>query len=104
VRGEWIDGQPFDGTRTAGGYLDLRVHRPGLGPVTAVLRAERLGYDAMPPFALYVHRYTAGGRVRLVDHLSAQANIIWQNVPGQDRSAVDIALTYVLRFDSRRTR
>jgi hypothetical protein len=104
VRGEWIDGQPFDGTHTAGGYVDLRVHRPALGPVTAVLRAERLGYDANPPFALYAHRYTAGARVRLLAHLSAQANVIRQNVPGQDRSAFDIALTYVMRIDSRRTR
>ena len=105
VRGEWIAGQPFDGTHTAGGYLDLRVHRPALGPVTAVLRAERLGYDAAPPFALYAHRYTAGGRVRLFNHWSAQVNVIWQNaVPEQGRSAVDVALTYVLRLDSRRTR
>jgi hypothetical protein len=105
LRGEWIDGQPFDGTHTAGGYLDLRVHRPALGPVTAVIRAERLGYDAIAPFALYAHRYTAGGRVQLFGKLSAQANVIWHNtVPGQDRSAIDLALTYVLRLDSRRPR
>jgi hypothetical protein len=105
VRGEWITGQPFDGTHTDGGYLDLRVHRPALGPVTAVLRAEKLGYDASPPFALYAHRYTAGGRVRLFNHWSAQVNMIWQGeVPEQSRSAVDVALTYVLRLDSRRAR
>jgi hypothetical protein len=105
LRGEWITGQPFDGTHTAGGYLDLRVHRPALGPLTAVVRAERLGYDATPPFALYAHRYTAGGRVRLLEHLSAQANVIWQSaLPRQGRSALDVALTYVLRLDSPRTR
>jgi hypothetical protein len=105
LRGEWITGQPFDGTHTSGGNLDLRVHRPGLGPITAVVRAERLGYDAVAPFALYAHRYTAGGRVRLLDQLSAQVNMIWQNaVPQQGRSAVDVALTYVLRLDSRRPR
>jgi hypothetical protein len=105
LRGEWISGQPFDGTHTGGGYLDLLVHRPGLGPITAVVRADRLGYDAVAPFALYAYRYTAGGRVRLLDQLSAQVNVIWQNaVPQQRRSAVDVALTYVLRLDSRRPR
>ena len=46
VRGEWIGGRPFDGIATRGGYLDLLVHRPGLGPVTLLGRAERLAYDA----------------------------------------------------------
>jgi hypothetical protein len=105
VRGEWISGRPFDGTHTAGGYVDLLVHRPGLGPLTAVIRAERLGYDAAPPFALYAHRYTAGGRVRLPGSLSAQVNMLWQDsVPDQGRSAVDVALSYVWRLDSKRTR
>ena len=42
ARGEWIDGRPFDGTTTTGGYIDLIVHRPSMGPVTAVARVERL--------------------------------------------------------------
>ena len=28
VRGEWLGGQPFDGTTTTGGYADVIVHRP----------------------------------------------------------------------------
>ena len=35
LRGEWLGGQPFEGTRTTGGYADLLVHRPTMGPVTA---------------------------------------------------------------------
>src|SRR5207253_329025 len=34
LRGEWIWGQPFDGTTTDGGYADLLVHRPAMGPLT----------------------------------------------------------------------
>jgi hypothetical protein len=105
LRGEWIAGRPFDGTRTTGGYVDVLVHRPGLGPVTAVLRAERLAYAATPPFDLYAHRYTAGARVRLLAPLSLQMNILWQHgVPAQERSALDLALTYVIRLDSKRAR
>jgi hypothetical protein len=103
VRGEWIAGQPFDTTRTTGGYVDLLVHRPGLGPITAVLRAERLDYTTAPPYAMYATRYTAGARLRLFNALAVQANVIHQlGVPEQARSALDVALTYVFRFDSQR--
>jgi hypothetical protein len=105
VRGEWIAGQPFDNTRTTGGYVDLLVHRPGLGPISAVLRAERLGYATAPPRALYAQRYTAGARIRLFKALAAQVNVIRQHgVPEQSRSAMDVALTYVFRLDSTRSR
>jgi hypothetical protein len=102
VRGEWIAGQPFDGTRTTGGYVDLLVHRPGLGPVSAMLRAERLGYETVPPFAIYAQRYTAGARVRLLNTLAAQVNVIRQHgVPEARPTSLDVALTYVFRFDRR---
>lgn len=78
VRGEWIGGQPFDGTRTTGGYADLLVHRPGMGPVTALARAERLAYAADPPFALYTHRYTAGARLRIWRTLALSAGVAHQ--------------------------
>ena len=45
VRGEWITGQPFDGTTTDGWYADVMLHRAAMGPVTAVLRVERLDYN-----------------------------------------------------------
>lgn len=102
VRGEWIAGQPFDGTRTTGGYVDLLVHRPGLGPVTAVLRAERLGYETAPPHAIYAQRYTAGARVRILSTLAAQVNVMRQHgVPEARPTSLDVALTYVFRFDAR---
>ena len=105
IRGEWIAGQPFDGTRTTGGYVDLLVHRPGLGPVTPVLRAERLGYVASPPRAIYATRYTAGARVRIVNTLAAQVNVIrQQGIPRSRPTSLDAALTYVFRFDARRSK
>ena len=67
VRGEWIDGRSFAGTRTYGGYADLIVHRPFMGPVTAVARAEKLDYLAGQRSS-FPRRYTAGARVRAGQH------------------------------------
>ena len=44
VSGEWITGRPFDGTSTTGWHADVMVHRPVMGPVTAVWRSEQLDY------------------------------------------------------------
>ena len=52
LRGEWIFGHPFDAVDTRGGYIDLIVHRIGMGPVTVVARAERLDYDALTAGAI----------------------------------------------------
>ena len=100
VRGEWIWGQPFDGTTTTGGYLDVLVHRPSMGPLTVVARAERLAYEAPAPFAMHAQRYTAGGRVRLFNRLSAQVMLVRQTrALSSDPLALDIGLTYSLRRD-----
>ena len=98
LRGEWIDGQPFGGTRTFGGYVDAFVHRPAMGPVTAVLRAERLDYEA-GRFSSFPRRYAAGARVRLSSVLIGQLNVVHQ--PADARlasvSAVEFGLTFSLR-------
>ena len=98
VRGEWIDGRSFAGTRTYGGYADLIVHRPFMGPVTAVARAERLDYLA-GRFSSYPRRYTAGARVRLASMLVAHVNAIRE--PAYDlrspRTSMDVALTFTAR-------
>lgn len=99
VRGEWIGGRPFDGTATRGGYADLVVHRPELGPVTLLARAERLAYDAQPPFALYTHRYTAGARVRVWRGLAVAGGLVHQAGRQTQRraTALDLGLTYAVR-------
>ena len=78
VRGEWLGGQPFDGTRTTGGYVDLIVHRPVMGPLTALARAERLDYATVPPYALYTHRYTRRRACQVWQGFAASAGIIHQ--------------------------
>ena len=99
ARGEWIDGRPFDGTTTTGGYIDLIVHRPSMGPVTAVARAERLFYDAAAPFAMSVRRYTAGTRIRIIDQLAAQVALVHQSrqIPQRRPTALDLGITYSIR-------
>ena len=95
VRGEWLGGQPFDGTRTTGGYADLVVHRPMMGPVTAFARAERLAYDADPPFALYTHRYSAGTRIRVWRTLALSTGVMHQAGQLTERraTAFDVGLS-----------
>jgi hypothetical protein len=99
LRGEWIAGQPFDGTSTSGGYLDLLVHRPAMGPVTAVARAEHVAYEAGGPYDVYTSRYTAGVRVRVLEKISVSAGVAHQpNHLSQRRAtALDIGLTCTLR-------
>ena len=101
LRGEWIGGRPFDGTSTTGGYVDLIVHRPSMGPVTALVRAERLDYDTIPEFVLFTKRYTAATRVRLWQGLSVSTGVSHQR--GQltqgRRTAIDLGLSYTLHKD-----
>jgi hypothetical protein len=101
ARGEWIAGRPFDGTTTTGGYADLIVHRPGMGPVSAVLRAEQLSYEAAAPFAMTAQRYSAGARIRVIDRLSAEIALVHhtRQLPQRRPTALDVGLTYSLRRD-----
>jgi hypothetical protein len=99
ARGEWIIGRPFDGTTTTGGYVDLIVHRPRMGPLTAVARAERLSYQTIAPFELYGHRYTAGARLRVFDRWTVEVEVVRQNagLPEHRPTALDVAVTYAVR-------
>jgi hypothetical protein len=97
--GEWITGQPFDGTTTDGWHADVTVHRPPMGPLTAVLRAEQLDYDAAAPLALRARRLTAGARIRLPRGLTAQVDVLHQTGGDPEYStALDAALTYSIRI------
>lgn len=99
LRGEWIGGRPFDGVATRGGYVDLIVHRRGLGPVTLLGRAERLGYDAPAPRALHTHRYTAAARLRVWRGLAVAAGVTHQAGQRTQRrpTALDVGMTYAVR-------
>ena len=100
LRGEWIDGQPADGQRTFGGYIDAMVHRPAMGPVTAVARAERLDYLSGSRWSLFPRRYTVGAKVRLTDHLTSYVNLISQPTDralSPSHTSVDVGLTFTMR-------
>lgn len=101
VRGEWLGGRPFDGTTTTGGYADLIVHRPFMGSVTALFRAERLAYAAPAPYALYTHRYTTAMRVRLWKGLGASIGLSHQagQITQERATAIDLGFTYSARHD-----
>ena len=97
--GEWLTGRPFDGTTTDGWHADVSVHRPPMGPLTAVLRAEQIDYNADPRFALHLRRLTAGARIRLPRGLTAQVDVLHQTGGDPEYSnALDAALTYSIRF------
>jgi hypothetical protein len=99
LRGEWVDGRPFTGVRTRGGYLDAIVHMTGMGPVTAVARVEKIDYDA-GPFSAYYHRVVVGGRYQATRAIGAQINVLHQptGLTRGQTTVVDASLTYTLRF------
>lgn len=100
VSGEWITGRPFDDSSTDSWHADLIVHRPEMGPVTALWRSEQLDYDTAPPRARSAWRHTGGARIRVLQNLSAQVNVMHQssNLTDEDATALDVALTYSVRF------
>jgi hypothetical protein len=99
VRGEWMAGRPFNGTAVRGGYADVLVHRPTMGPITAVARIERADYLARA-FSEYPRRYTAGVKVRLTQNLTAEINEVHQPydvVSDPGHTSLDFGLTYTFR-------
>lgn len=101
LRGEFIDGRPFDGTSTTGWYVDTIVHRVGMGPLTLVARMEDLSYKTAPPRAMHGRRQTAGARVRVLGGLSLQVNVLHQSgAPAEyGARAIDVGVTYSIRRD-----
>jgi len=99
LRGEWVDGRPFNGVATRGGYLDLIVHRTGMGPLTLVGRVEKLDYDA-GPFSAYYHRVVVGGRYQATRAIGTQINVLHQpaGLTHGHRNVLDASVTYTVRF------
>ena len=99
VRGEWLDGQPFDHMHTRGGYVDVLLHRREMGPLTALARLEVLDYDAGSRSVL-ARRTTVGARMQLADGLYAVFNTSRQSgaIYNARASAADLAFTYTVRY------
>jgi hypothetical protein len=101
LRGEWLTGQPWDGTHTHGGYVDAIVHRPFMGPVTLVGRMELLVYEASNPLYSSTARGGAvGARVKVLEGLYGQVNVTHRpDEPyGANVTATDVAFTYTVRY------
>jgi hypothetical protein len=109
VRGEWLSGRPWSNPETNGWYVDGILHRRFMGPVTAVVRAERL-YYASPRAFTYggatfnewaANRQTLGARVRLPAGFTAQIGLLRQSSQLARTSpvALDLAMTWSRRRD-----
>jgi len=99
LRGEWVDGQPFDGATSTGWYADVIVHRTHMGPVTAIARFERLDREGLNEAAgEYLSRETLGARVRVSEGLSLTVNVLHQSGDPRYRpNALDVAVTWSVR-------
>ena len=109
VRGEWMGGRYWSRPETNGWYIDGIFHRRFMGPVTAVVRTERMRYASTRPFTYHdisytewiAGRQTIGARVRLPAGFTAQAGVLRQSrtLSHASRMALDLALTYSVRRD-----
>jgi hypothetical protein len=109
LRGEWIFGKEWKNSvsETRGGYVDAIVHTRFMGPLTAVLRTEKLDWtyletheDDSTSLELWRgYRQTVGARLRIPGGLTAQFNVLRhsKNVAYDSRTAFDMALTYSIR-------
>jgi hypothetical protein len=101
ARGEFLKGHSYEGVSTTGWYVDAIVHRQGMGPFTALVRAESLDYTAPAPRDRFAKRLTVGSRVRLPGPITVQLNYLRQrgDLPHIKTHSVDFSATYSLRLD-----
>ncbi len=101
ARGEFLKGHSYEGVTTHGFYVDGSIHRPGMGPFTALVRGEWLDYIARPPRAREARRLTLGTRVRLPGPVTLQLNYLRQHgdLPRIKGHTIDFSATYSLRLD-----
>jgi hypothetical protein len=75
------------------------VHRPVMGPITAVARIERLDYNA-GIFSEFPRRYTLGARLRMPYALALQMNYVHQPhdvTADPGHASLDVSLSYSVR-------
>jgi hypothetical protein len=99
LRGEWVTGRPYGAQKSTGWYTDALIHRTAMGPVTAVVRVERLDFGELETNAHeHLSRQTIGVRVNVGGGVSLQLNALHQS--GDDAylpHAVDVAVTWSVR-------
>ena len=100
ARGELLKGHSHEGgVSTTGWYVDGFVHRPGMGPFTAVIRGESMIYTAPAPRAREARRLTLGTRVRWPGPVTVQVNYVRQrgDLPRIKNHAIDVSATYSIK-------
>jgi hypothetical protein len=99
LRGEWIAGRPFGARKSTGWYADALIHRTAMGPVTAIVRVERIDFgEPENDTAEYLSRQTIGVRVNVGGGVTLQVNALHQT--GDDEylpRALDLAVTWSVR-------
>lgn len=101
ARAEVLAGRVWNDTTTYGGYLDVSVHRPFMGPATVVTRLETLDYRSPNPIYSDVSSGLAvGTRIRLAPGLFGQVNVTHRpSAPyAPNATATDVAFTYTGRY------
>lgn len=103
ARGEFLTGHSYEGVTTTGWYIDGLLHRPGMGPFTAVVRGESLDYTAPSPRDRSARRLTVGARVRWPGPVTVQLNYLRQrgDLPHIKKHSLDVSATYSIRMDRR---
>jgi hypothetical protein len=101
--GEFLTGHSYEGVTTTGWYIDGLLHRPGMGPFTAVVRGESLDYTAPSPRDRSARRLTVGARVRWPGPVTVQLNYLRQrgDLPHIKKHSLDVSATYSIRMDRR---
>ena len=101
ARGELLQGHSYEGVSTIGWYIDGIVHRPGMGPFTALVRGEYLDYDRAGAARAHGEASTLGTRVRLPGPLTLQLNYLRQkgDLPHIKSHSIDFSATYSFRID-----
>jgi hypothetical protein len=99
LRGEWIAGRPFGAKKSTGWYADALIHRAKMGPITAVVRIERLDFGELTDNSdEYLSRQTMGVRVNVGGGVALQINALHQS--GDQKylpRALDVAVTWSVR-------
>ncbi len=102
LRGEWVTGRPFLRAATEGWYADAIIHRPAMGPITAMVRVERLDYFA-GRFSFFPRRFALGARGRLPYGFIGHVNLTrgWGTPQRLRKTSVDVGLSYSIRESAR---
>src|SRR5262249_33081532 len=101
LRGEWMTGRPFEGANTNGWYADAIVHLVPMGPVTAVARVERMGFEEPSEGEDETFgRQTIGAGVPIAGGFSLNVNLVHRTgeLKQYKPTSLDVGITWSGRY------